>query len=259
MFSMSAQHGDRRSCSHASPQQEVRGLRREASNRIRFVIEDLLPPIMRDSGLFRLAAGLAFRGVDAAANFRKRAPFLSEQEYVSFYRDWPRVHAETDNSDQCLARIAEDVVGRSVCDVGCGSGYLVRHIRDHSPAGARRLAGVDIVTPDLAENAGIEFFEGNAEALPFADREFDTVICTHVIEHILDHRKALAELRRITAKRLIIVVPMEREGLYTFNPHFHFFPYTHSFLRAMIPVPEHHVCVRLGRDIYYREDLANDV
>jgi SAM-dependent methyltransferase len=231
----------------------VRAVRREASNTIRFVIEDLLPPIVRDSGLFRLAAGAVFRGVDSAASFRKRAPFLSEQEYLSFYRDWPRVHAETDNSSACLRRIAKDIVGRSVCDVGCGSGYLIRYIRDHSP-GAKRFVGVDIVTPPVAENVNIEFFEGNAENLPFADRAFDTVVCTHVIEHILDYRKALAELRRITAKRLIVVVPIEREGLYTFNPHFNFFPYTHSFLRAMIPVPERHVCVRLGRDIYYRED-----
>ena len=35
----------------------------------------------------------------------------------------------------------------------------------------------------------------------------------------------------------IIVVPREREGIYTFNPHLNFFPYRHSFLRAMIPVP----------------------
>lgn len=229
-------------------------MRREATNKIRFVIEDLLPPAFRDSGLFRIAAGLAFRGVDAAAKFRRRAPFLSEQEYAEFYRAWPRVHAATDNSDQCVRRIAKDVVGRSVCDVGCGSGYLIRHIRDQSPAKAKRHVGVDIVAPDAPENAGIEFFEGKAESLPFADREFDTVICTHVIEHILDYRAALSELRRITAKRLIVVVPMEREGLYTFNPHFHFFPYTHSFLRAMIPVPERHVCTQLGRDIYYRED-----
>ena len=232
-------------------------MRREATNKIRFVIEDLLPPAVRDSALFGLAAGFAFRGVEAAANFRKRAPFLSEQEYVAFYREWPRVHAETDLSEVCVKRIAEEVVGESVCDIGCGSGYLVRYIRDHSPAKATRVAGVDIVVPESAENAGIEFFEGKAEKLPFRDNEFDTVICTHVIEHILDYRAALAELRRITARRLIIVVPMEREGLYTFNPHFHFFPYTHSFLRAMIPVPERHVCVQLGRDIYYREDKAH--
>lgn len=232
-------------------------VRREASNKIRFVIEDLLPPIVRDSRLFGLAAGLAFRGVGAAWTFRKRAPFLSEQEYFAFYRDWPRVHAETDNSDVCLKRIAEEIVGRSVCDVGCGSGFLTQYLRDRSTVKAQRIVGVDIVIPPIAENAGIEFFEGKAEKLPFADREFDTVVCTHVIEHILDHRKALAELRRITAKRLIVVVPREREGLYTFNPHFHFFPYTHSFLRAMIPVPERHICVPLGRDIYYREDVGD--
>jgi hypothetical protein len=77
-----------------------------------------------------------------------------------------------------------------------------------------------------------------------------------VIEHILDYRAAIAELRRITARRLIVVVPMEREALYSFNPHFNFFPYPHSFLRAMIPVPERHLCEAIGRDIYYREDLA---
>ena len=116
---------------------------------------------------------------------------------------------------------------------------------------------MDIVTPEATADRSIEFFEGKAEKLPFSDNEFDTVVCTHVIEHILDYRAALAELRRITAKRLIVVVPMEREGLYTFNPHFNFFPYTHSFLRAMIPVPDRHICIRLGRDIYYREDKAH--
>lgn len=233
-------------------------MRREASNTIRFVLEDLLPPIIRDTALYRLFAGAVFRGVGEAATFRKRAPFLSEQEYLSFYREWRGPHEETDNSAQCLNRIAKEIVGKSVCDVGCGSGFLVRYIRDNSPAKPKRVVGVDIVAPELPENVGIEFFEGNAEKLPFADKEFDTVVCTHVIEHILDYRKALAELRRITRKRLIIVVPKEREAVYTFNPHFNFFPYTHSFLRAMIPVPKRHVCVTLGRDIYYREDVAND-
>jgi ubiquinone/menaquinone biosynthesis C-methylase UbiE len=98
------------------------------------------------------------------------------------------------------------------------------------------------------------FVDAMVENLPFGDRSFDTVLCTHVLEHILDYRKAIAELRRITRRRLIIVVPREREGIYTFNPHFNFFPYRHSFLRAMIPVPNDHVCVDVGRDIFYRED-----
>ena len=51
------------------------------------------------------------------------------------------------------------------------------------------------------------------------------------------------------------VVPREREYRYTFNPHFNFFPYTHSFLRAMQPVPQAHVCRDIQRDIYYCETL----
>jgi hypothetical protein len=58
---------------------------------------------------------------------------------------------------------------------------------------------------------------------------------------------------------LIIVVPREREFLYTFNPHFHFFPYVHSFLRAAHPVPEGHLCEDVLRDIYYREDVRREV
>ncbi|MBE9014561.1 class I SAM-dependent methyltransferase, partial [Pseudanabaenaceae cyanobacterium LEGE 13415] len=172
----------------------------------------------------------------------------------AFYRDSPHVHSGTDNSEACLRRIVQDLVGHSVCDVGCGTGYLLRYLCDNALIKPERLAGAEIVVPQLPEKAGIEFFEGKVEKLPFKDKEFDTVICTHVIEHILDYRSAVAELRRITSKRLIIVVPMERESLYTFNPHFNFFPYPHSFLRAMIPVPDQHICEPIGRDIYYRED-----
>jgi hypothetical protein len=105
-------------------------VKREASNKIRFFLEDLLPPIVRDTAVFRVLAEIVFRGVDAASAFRKRAPFLSVEEYASFYRQWPRVHASTDNSERCLKRIADEIVGESVCDVGCGSGFLIRHIRD---------------------------------------------------------------------------------------------------------------------------------
>lgn len=104
-------------------------------------------------------------------------------------------------------------------------------------------------------DAAIEWRAAPIEALPYADKEFDTVVCTHVLEHILDYRLALAELRRIAAKRLIIVVPREREGRYTFNPHFHFFPYKESFLCAIAPVPSRYLCENIGRDIYFCQDL----
>lgn len=229
-------------------------MNRETTNRIRFVLEDVLPPVLRDSALFRGVARLAWGDhIGRLADFRERAPFLTEQEYESLYRDHPRVHEGTDNSRACMDRIVAETVGTSVCDVGCGTGVLLRHIRD-ARHGEGRYTGVDFVVDDAAALPGIDYVAARIEALPFEDGAFDTVICTHVIEHVLEYRQAIAELRRIARRRLIVVVPREREYRYSFNPHFNFFPYTHSFLRAMHPVPEAHLCVDIGRDIYYRED-----
>lgn len=230
-------------------------MNRETTNRIRFVIEEILPPALRDSQLFRRAAKLAWgEHVDHLARFRERAPFLTSEEYADLYRKHPRVHEGTDNSEACIRKIMEAVVGSSVVDVGCGTGALLSRIKAARPFD--RMTGVDFVIDDASRLDGIGYVAAKVEELPFADSEFDTVICTHVIEHVLEYHKAIAELRRIAKKKLIIVVPRERESRYAFNPHFNFFPYTHSFLRAMHPVPASHVCVDIGRDIFYAEDRA---
>lgn len=229
-------------------------MKREMTNRIRFVIEDLLPPIVRDSMMFRGAAKLVWgEHIVHLAKFRERAPFVSAAEYEELYRNHPRVHAGTDNSAACINRIVQSIEGESVCDVGCGTGALLSHIKASNPT-LTRLTGVDFVVDDASKLDGVEYVAAMIEKLPFADGEFDTVVCTHVIEHVLEYRQAIAELRRIARRRLIIVVPREREYRYSFNPHFNFFPYTHSFLRAVHPVPENHACIDVGRDIFYSED-----
>lgn len=232
-------------------------MRRETVNHIRFVLEDVLPPVVRDSPVFRGFARLAWgRHIDALADFRARSPFVSNEEYEELYRRHPRVHEETDNSEACIRRILADIVGAEVCDVGCGTGYLLRRIRDAHPR-IKRLAGLDLVVEGADPVAGADIRPGKIEELPYPDADFDTVVCTHVVEHILDYRRAIAELRRIARARLIVVVPREREYRYTFNPHLNFFPYPHSFLRAMYPVPSDHVCIDIGRDIYYCETHAS--
>ncbi|WP_421855708.1 class I SAM-dependent methyltransferase [Oricola sp.] len=229
-------------------------MNRETTNRIRFVMEELVPPLLRDSPAFHSLMRLAWgRHIDDLARFRERAAFLSDEEYAELYRNHPRVHKGTDNSAACIERIAQDVTGDSVADIGCGTGVLLEHIRSANP-GLKRLAGIDFVIDDAARLDGIEYHAARIEALPFDDGEFDTVVCTHVLEHVLDFRQSLAELRRVAARRLIVVVPREREYRYSFNPHFNFFPYRHSFLRAAFPIPEKHQCVDVGRDIYYVED-----
>ncbi len=235
-------------------------MRRETTNAIRTVLEEVLPPFVRDSAamrwLFRRHWG---RLVDDLEDFRARIPFVTPEEYRDVYARLPRVQSETDNSAACIDLIARDMVGESALDVGCGTGYLLHVLSSRHPEFA--LTGVDFIIDEETRKraAGISFREANIETLPFEDDAFDTVICTHVLEHILDFRGALAELRRVAKKRVIIVVPQEREYRFTFNPHLHFFPYPHSFLRYVTPVPVSHAISSAGRDIYYREDIADNM
>jgi SAM-dependent methyltransferase len=229
-------------------------MKRETTNAIRFVLEELIPPVVRDSALmrwvFRRHWGVL---VDDIEKFRENIPFVTPAEYKSIYERLPRVQNETDNSEACLARILAEIDGGTVLDVGCGTGYLADWLHVRRPDLA--ITGTDFIIEEGTKQraSAIQFKEGQIEALPFADASFDTVICTHVLEHILDFQKALSEIRRVTAKKLIVIVPQEREYRFTFNPHLHFFPYPHSFLRYVAPVPAGYVLESVGRDIFYAE------
>ena len=58
---------------------------------------------------------------------------------------------------------------------------------------------------------------------PFCTSAFDTVVCSHTLEHIPDLWRAATELRRV-AKRVLVVVPCQRYYRYTVDYHLHFFP-----------------------------------
>ncbi len=232
-------------------------MKRETTNRIRYVLEELIPPVIRDltpmRWLFRLYWG---RLVDDLATFKANIHHVTDEEYGDIYARLPRIQDETDNSTACLTRIAKDVTRGEVLDVGCGAAYLIGYLQNSADVKAS-YTGIDVFIDDGTRKRfpDAAFQEAQVEALPFADNAFDTVICTHVLEHVLDLRVAIAELRRVCRGRLIVVVPREREYLFGFNPHIHFFPYKHSFLRQMIPVPADAISENVGRDIYYREDM----
>lgn len=88
------------------------------------------------------------------------------------------------------ARRAHEELGRyRVLDVGCGA-------RPYEPLFApyaERYVGVDPVDNPLAD------LRGPIEDLPVEDESFDVVLCNQVLEHCDDPRRAVCELRRVTA------------------------------------------------------------
>jgi ubiquinone/menaquinone biosynthesis C-methylase UbiE len=115
----------------------------------------------------------------------------------------------------------------TILDAACGRGYLLQKILEANPN--TKCVGVDI-SPSIRD-VNIVCKKADITALPFADNSFDTVLCTHALEHIREPQKALAELIRVTRKRLIVVVPRQREYRYTVDLHVNFFPYLYSFKR----------------------------
>ena len=113
--------------------------------------------------------------------------------------------------DEIAARKAyldllEISAGEHVLDVGCGSGVVTRDLaRRVGPRG--RAIGVDqspgllAVARELARDDGVadrvDFREGNALQLPFADASFDAVVCVTVLSHVPRGEAAIPELVRV--------------------------------------------------------------
>jgi ubiquinone/menaquinone biosynthesis C-methylase UbiE len=87
-------------------------------------------------------------------------------------------------------------------DAGCGDGRYLAALPSPRPS---RIVGTDISERILAtaraaaERAGVEaeLVRGNLEALPLEDAAFDLVLCTQVLEHLLDPAAGVRELARV--------------------------------------------------------------
>ena len=94
--------------------------------------------------------------------------------------------------------------GQHVLDVACGTGILARMAAPQlGPTGL--ILGVDLnagmldVARDLAprDGARVEWRQGDASTLPFADGSFDIVLCQQGLQFFPDKAGALREMRRV--------------------------------------------------------------
>jgi ubiquinone/menaquinone biosynthesis C-methylase UbiE len=186
-------------------------------------------------------------------DFKKKMAFLSNTEMIEYYKNLSDVHIkrETDLNKESLNFILNNIVGDSVLDIACGRGYLTKKIVEKYNA---KVTGIDfIISDEIKDSENPIFIEGNIENIPFPDRHFDTVICTHTLEHVINIKRGLDELRRVCSKQLIIVLPKQREYKYTFDLHVHFFPYKYSVLNLLNN--KQGECICLKNDWVYLEKI----
>ncbi len=100
--------------------------------------------------------------------------------------------------------------GHRVLDVACGTGVLTREAK--SRAGSGQVVGLDLNPGMIAVASGlapdIEWREGAAELLPFADRSFDVVVSQFGLMFFRDQAHALREMMRVLTPggRLVVAV-----------------------------------------------------
>jgi SAM-dependent methyltransferase len=118
--------------------------------------------------------------------------------------------------DRKFAHICETVRAHLPCeaflDAGCGDGRYLAALDTELP---ERVAGVDIAAT-IVETARsrlprADLRQANIESLPFADGEFDLVLSSQVIEHVLDARGAIRELRRVLRPGGRLVISTDNE------------------------------------------------
>ena len=110
--------------------------------------------------------------------------------------------------------------GLRVLDIGCGSG---RHTAAIARYRGVHVLGADINVAEVLETKKRLIFQDRLEGkrgswgllgasihrLPFRDDFFDLIICSEILEHVPDHRKAVAEVVRVLrpGKHLVVSVP----------------------------------------------------
>ncbi|MCC6551877.1 MAG: class I SAM-dependent methyltransferase [Polyangiaceae bacterium] len=98
-----------------------------------------------------------------------------------------------------------------VLEVGIGEGFISGYLSERFPE--KSFTGVDTGEADVARLRRlfprVEAHVGSAYDLGSLGARFDVVICAEVLEHLAEPDRALAEIQRLSPRRVILSVPHE--------------------------------------------------
>lgn len=114
-----------------------------------------------------------------------------------------------------LIKLAEIKDTDKVLEVGCGAGHILERINKG------KLYGIDIsdiqiqrAKERLGDKAEIKKSPG--EEIPYEDKSFDKLLCSEVIEHVLDPVPLLKEMKRVLKDDGILSLSIPNENMINF-------------------------------------------
>jgi len=134
-----------------------------------------------------------------------------------------------------LSLIETIVTAGFVLDIGAADGQYIEPWRSRGAA----VVAVDLDDTRVAQlraghrgTAGVHIVQGSIEELPFADRSFDVVWASEILEH-LPSLETLGELERVSDRLVIATMPSPL-GPYRYLDRTHVLRYSIPSLRAAL-------------------------
>ena len=225
-------------------------MNRDITNVIRYFMDEWVPPFIRNSRWFMYPFFyFAYRGrnIREVMDYKTRVLSFTPADYDHFYNNLNTISRNriTDLNKPSLKFILDQIspTAQTLVDVGCGNGYLLKQLKERYPK--LKLTGFDIKNTD--DNAAVyDYVKGNIEKMSFADKSFDVVTCSHVVEHLPKLEQCMAELVRIARKQVFIVTPCQRYYYFTLDEHVNFFQFK-AELTSKIPM-KNFTCEKLNGD-----------
>ena len=112
-----------------------------------------------------------------------------------------------------IAELLEVEPGQRVLEVGCGGGHVLRLFPE------AELVGVDVSAVMLGKakknlaRHHVTLLRGELSELDLPTASFDRLICTEVLEHVVDPRALLAQMRRLLRPTGIAVITLPNDPL----------------------------------------------
>lgn len=116
---------------------------------------------------------------------------------------------------ELVSKHQQDYTGYTV-DIGCAKGGMLRVFREE---GRYTLVGIDpsLSNIELLNAEGFTAYCTTVDALPLPDASCSTIILSHVLEHVFDTKKALAEIHRCLKHDGIVYVETPNAACYPAN------------------------------------------